>query len=143
VILDGGQRKKFTIIAFSILPDHVYLLVQKEQPAYSSRFTVVAMKQNKKPSAGAVTSAGDSYSDLMYYIKSFVFHRLRKECGFTFSPWQPRFNFRIIDSERRYENTFNYIRNNYKKHRLPFMYGHHPYIYNQQTSKTPRIIQFD
>lgn len=146
VIIDGCKRKNFSIIAFCILPDHAHLLIQKKQPfctsrlnaphtsrlsPLTSRLTVAAMVPNKKPSAGAVTRAVATYSDLLYYIKSFAFYRLRKELGLTFSPWQPRYNFRIVDSESRFENTLNYILHNYKKHHLPKRYGWYPYLFKK------------
>lgn len=40
--------------------------------------------------------------------------------------WQPRFNFRIIDNERRLANTLQYIQYNFQKHGLVDRFGRPP-----------------
>jgi len=43
--------------------------------------------------------------------------------------WQPRFNFRIVETDDRFFNTVEYIRHNYRKAGLPREYGQPPWVF--------------
>ncbi|MFH0952310.1 MAG: transposase, partial [Patescibacteria group bacterium] len=136
-IMNVCEKKKYVVVAFSILPNHIHMMIQSGIQKYTPQLSVAAVGHNHQPSAGTnVTSAGTetraggcTISDLIYSIKSYYCYQLRKMYSINYSPWQKRFNFRIVDSERRYLNTLNYIINNHKKHGLPEKYGKAPYVY--------------
>ncbi|MFH0828869.1 MAG: transposase [Candidatus Kerfeldbacteria bacterium] len=49
--------------------------------------------------------------------------------------WQPRFNFRIIDSDLRFNRTVEYIRYNFRKTELPERYGKPPWVYIDEAAR--------
>lgn len=88
----------FILFGYCILPNHIHLLVKKNEITNLSR--------------------------LMKHIKGRFW---RHVCGDRF--WQPRYNFRIVEDERRFGNTIQYIQYNYRKMELENIYGRYPFVY--------------
>ena len=102
-ILDRTAALYCELLGYAALPDHLHLLL--------------------KPSEKA------NISKVMQQIKSSTARNLRIHANFFEKFWQPRFNFRMVDSEERFQNTVAYMRTNYLKHGLPERYAKTPYLY--------------
>lgn len=92
-----------TVYVFSIMPDHLHLLLK-----VTGKITI---------------------SKVLQQIKSIFTKNLREKYNFNKPIWQKRFNSRIVDSEERLENTIDYILNNPIKAGLEKKYQEKPYIY--------------
>ena len=44
--------------------------------------------------------------------------------------WQKSFNYRILNSEKRYNNAINYVKDNWMKHNLSTKYSKHPFAHS-------------
>jgi len=154
IIHESCIMHQFILLAFCIIPDHVQIMVEPTERindgwrrAYSpqqERARRVISSQRALEKARCMGNnlqqrglssprCGEQHtvSCLMQSIKgtfSRAMHRGRI--------WQPRFYFRIVKSERQYENTFQYIRYNYQKHDLPERFGQKPYVYIYEITKT-------
>lgn len=95
------------LFGYAILPDHVHLLL--------------------KPSEKA------NVSKIMQQIKSSAARNLRLHAHFFEKFWQSRFNFRVVDSDERFQNTVAYLSSNYRKHGLTERYSGIPYLYLNNT----------
>jgi REP element-mobilizing transposase RayT len=128
IIIKAAAINKFYIYAFCILPNHVHLMIKSNPSPRQASVTAL------KPRAGTEACTWDikTILGLIHSIKSFFCQELRHKYGVRCSPWQPRFNSRIVNTDRRFENTYNYIINNYRKHRLPNKYSQRPYIFNNR-----------
>ena len=111
IIRNACRLKHFELLGYCILPDHVHLLVNNNN---------TPQRGIRIPRCGWYT-----LSDLMHSIKR-NFARQQPHSGRL---WQPRFNFRIIDSEARLYRTIEYIRYNYRKNELPEIFGQAPWVY--------------
>ena len=124
--------KGFVLLGFCILPDHFHLLAWKYNPARVGEPTLGDDNNTQPqwlfPSSQRTFSnvrGNHSVSDLMKSIKGSFSRSLDRG-----SIWQPRFNFRIIDNQKRLHNTLRYIQSNYRKHSLPEKYGQPPHVYS-------------
>jgi REP element-mobilizing transposase RayT len=125
IIREACGMHGFDLIIHAILPTHVHLLV------WHNKFTRHAgLSGLENPRCGVYM-----ISDLMKCIKGTFAHSVHRGRF-----WQPRYNFRIIDSESRLHNTFWYIHNNYLKHGLPERYRHEPYLYVAPTNLPPNQL---
>lgn len=128
IIVHACQLKRFRLYAFCIMPDHVHLLVQKvgienSRGLKSPRLDGIATPQSGL-SRPRMMNKSSTLSDLMQSIKG-NYSRTRHQGRF----WQPRFNFRIVSTEQRFQNTIQYIRDNYRKQNLPARFGVYPYMF--------------
>ncbi len=120
IIQEACQMHQFALIGHSILPDHVHLLVWPQRALEKARCD----RNNIQRGFSNPREADSSISRLMQSIKG-VFSRSIHQGRI----WQPRYNYRIIDSEERFLNTLQYIQFNYLKHGLPEKYGRAPYVH--------------
>lgn len=160
IIHESCAMHEYTSIAFCILPDHLHLLVESKSESAESWTRAMSPQQERaqralekarcleilnpqrglsSPRCGADSRCGVDHtvSCLMQSIKgtfSRAAHRGRI--------WQPRFNSRIVDSERRLENTVRYTTFNYQKHDLPGPYGKEPYVFAANLTPVPRTARF-
>jgi REP element-mobilizing transposase RayT len=102
-ILDRTAALHCDLFGYATLLDHVHLLM--------------------KPSGEA------NISKVMQQIKSSAARNLRLHANVLEKFWQPRFNFRIVNDEKRFRNTVTYLRNNHLKHGLNGEYAKPPYLY--------------
>ena len=134
-VVKACKIKHYNLVSFCILPDHLHLLAQKNVSAdYPRTLEKVRWECDDydfsyvKSSAGAqrrLSSLHDyTISNLLQSIKG-NFSREIHIGEF----WQSRFNFRIVNTEKRLSSTIKYILFNYKKHNLPRKYSKYPYIY--------------
>ncbi|MBI3597574.1 MAG: transposase [Nitrospirae bacterium] len=103
VILDRTAALHCDLFGYATLLDHVHLLI--------------------KPSEEA------NISKIMQQIKSSAARNLRLHANVLEKFWQPRFNFRIVNDEKRFRNTVAYLSNNHLKHGLNAKYARSPYLY--------------
>lgn len=127
IIINACELKRFDCIAFAILPNHVHILVIKRRRALEKARGGIVIKNNvpSTPQHG-LSSPRDvkTISHLAQSIKGNFSRKLHQG-----RVWQPWYNFRIVDSDHRFENTLNYIVHNYQKHGLNEKYGRKPYVY--------------
>lgn len=102
-ILDRTASLHCDLFGYATLLDHVHMLI--------------------KPSEEA------NISKVMQQIKSSTARNLRLNANVLEKFWQPRFNFRIVDSHQRFRNTVAYLSNNHVKHGLDGKYSKAPYLY--------------
>ncbi len=100
IITSACKEFQFILYGYCILPDHMHLLVEKSGMA--------------------------TLSILMKHIKGRFWQVYNKGSGLRL--WQPRFNFRIIESVDRFNNTVEYIQYNYIKVSLSDQYGKAPFV---------------
>ena len=129
IVIKACKKKDFILYAFGILADHVHLLVKKRDIAGRDTRAVNSLFNTTRVSAPALGGESNNISDLLYTIKSFFSYEMRKKYGLDFKFWQSRYNFRIIDNEKRLYNTIQYIKYNYQKHGLSEKYSRYPYLY--------------
>lgn len=106
IIANACRMKHFTLLGYAILPDHVHLLVRNDN--------FDQLRKGKRRF---------SLSDLMHSIKRNYSRQLNE--GYL---WQPRFNFRIIEDERRFTNTLEYMQFNFQKHNHSARFGLKPFV---------------
>ncbi len=108
VMHNACRIKGFTLLGYSFLPEHCHLLVMPaakrgfRNPRFEKQYTI---------------------SDLMHSIKRNFSRDLH---GGNF--WQPRFYFRVVQTEQYLRTIVAYMENNYRKHMLPERFGHEPYV---------------
>lgn len=124
--MNACELKRFQPVIFSILPDHLHLIVQSRarglgyqhwNPAISPPYP----QRGFKPALGKEEA---TISDLLHQIKGNISRNINRG---TF--WQRGFHSRIIDTGERFANTFKYVRWNYLKHKLPERFGQYPYLF--------------
>ncbi len=134
------RMKRFELLAYCILPNHVHLLVQKLSlgELYSAQRTLgnarcasseissvfFLFPHRRLPSRRPAPGKRYTLSDLMHSIKSTFSQHLHQG-----KFWQHRSNFRIIETDDRFYNTVNYIIYNYRKMNLPDFYGQSPFVF--------------
>ena len=131
IILEAGRIKRYCIISYQIMPDHVHILVyQKQTSATTESCARRKIKTNpEQVSAPAMGGERDKISQLMYTIKSYFIYELRKKYNIPQSIWQRRFHTRIIDNEEYLKTIARYIKYNPIKASLPSKYHKMPYQY--------------
>jgi len=140
IIIEACRLKEFDLYAFCILSDHVHLLVKKQTDATRDGCVVwrgatsSAVRAFEIGASNLTTQASvpagwtiKTISSLLHCIKSYYVKEMRQKCGINFKLWQSRYNFRIIDSDKRFINTLNYIGENYKKKGLSEKYSRYPF----------------
>lgn len=125
IIFKTCQIKRFDLLSYQIMPDHMHLLVYNHQ----AQPAVVARSQKQALPIAATESRARGYniSQFMYTVKSYTVKHLRDECGLMDSIWQKRFNTRIINTHKYLETVIYYIQNNPEKTGLPIKYRKIPY----------------
>jgi len=136
IIFNAGRLKRYDILAYQIMPDHVHLLVcQTEATAggdtrvrrsggrrfrpHTSRVSVPAMGSKTPP----------TISDLMYTIKSYFIKQIRTNHDISYSIWHTRFYTRIVSTRKYLRTVIEYIKYNPIKAGLPDKYCRPPYRY--------------
>lgn len=138
IIFNAGRMKKFDIMAYQIMPDHVHLLVWmgsagRDTRARRNRLMLPSPAQVSAPALGHRNQEKVIIiSDFMYTIKSFFIKEIRKQYGIKYSIWQKRFYTRIVDTDTYFNRVIAYIRHNPDKAGLPTRYRRGPYQYFQQ-----------
>ncbi len=103
VIFNKTKELETILYGYSIIPDHLHLLIK--------------------------TSLKANLSKVMQQVKSYYTKELRDKFAKSYKFWQPRFNFRIINTTKRLENAVYYLKNNPIKENLPSKYLEVPYLY--------------
>jgi len=141
IIFQACQLKKFILYAYCIMPDHLHALVGKNMGSFLD--TPIAPAEGcagvefydfstPNPAWASVPAMGDgdyNISQLMHTIKSYYCLAVRMQYGFNNPIWQPRFNTRIVDLEKRLCRTIEYIKNNPEKAGLHSKYRKLTYQY--------------
>jgi len=137
VIQTCCQMKGFVLFAYCILPNHVHVLLKKQDTEKSER-TLGSMRFEKNievapesylfahrrlPSRRSV-NAPPTLSDLMHSIKSTYSQHLRKG-----KFWHRRSFVRLVDNQEYFNHLINYIRLNYQKMSLGDHYGQPPFVF--------------
>ena len=139
------KKYEVTLFAFCILPNHCHLLLGLERGELISKL-MMQIKSNTaydihlwsqgKPcsvgvdgyrSQGKPCSVGEEYRPTTH-----TEHRLRCDQidQIKRGPiWQPRYNFRIINTETRLINTLEYMRKNHVKHGYGKEFSRAPFLY--------------
>jgi REP element-mobilizing transposase RayT len=137
--------KRFELLAYCILPNHVHLLVRKMQVGeindqrmlgsmrWGNEKTLVATQSHtdgvflyphrRLPSRRSLEHR-PTLSDLMHSIKS-TFSQTLKQGPF----WQHRSYVRTVEDENYLANLIEYMRFNYTKMKLPESYGKPPFVF--------------
>ncbi|MFA5070720.1 MAG: transposase [Patescibacteria group bacterium] len=149
IIIEAGRIKGFNLYAFCILPDHLHLLVKNGGRALEKArcgtegetffcfashgfYPYIRRESSSLPQRGLFpekqrglsSPRGYTISDLMQSIKGNFSRQIH-----VAELWQSRYNFRIIDNEKRLYNILQYIKYNYEKHGLPGKYSRYPHLY--------------
>lgn len=147
--------KKFDLLAYCILPNHVHLLVRKLPADENLRSAPTA--QRTLGSARCAEKTESFEAEPLPNANAFLFPRflfpyrrlpsrrslkkrptlsdLMHSIKSTFSQhlhqgrfWQHRSNFRIVETEEYLSNVIEYIRYNYRKMDLSELYGQLPFM---------------
>jgi len=119
IIFNAGQLKRFDILAYQIMPDHVHLLVYHHLRAHPS----VGALHSKMGSAGTLQFYSGSTRDarargkynvsqLMHAIKSYYCDQIRDQYGINYPILQPRFYTRIVTTRKYLSIVIEYIKYN-------------------------------
>jgi REP element-mobilizing transposase RayT len=129
--------KRYDVLAFQIMPDHVHILIHqfgtapaagcggrkinihRAQPAVVARPSITTHAQRN----------GFTISELMHGIKSYFAHQIYKRYGINYSVQQLRFYTRIVSTSKYLETVIQYIQHNPVKAELPEKYKKFPYQY--------------
>ncbi len=135
IIRTTCELKHFALLAYSIMPEHVHIVVSPVKGVGSTRNNISAAAAGrsgsyKNPRArAALPAAPYTVSDLMHGIKSYFVYALRNGSTMTVFAWQPRFNSRILNTEDYLRSAIEYVHFNPKKAGLPARYCKQPYLY--------------
>lgn len=149
VIQTCCRLKRFGLLAYCILPNHIHLLVGKTgvDEALGGTGTAQRTLERARCEKGKPDSTISLFphrrlssrrcgpnqrytlSDLMKSIKG-TFSRTLPKGKF----WQHRSNFRIVESEEYLGNVIEYIRYNYRKMNLPEKYGQPLFVFIDQSA---------
>ena len=110
VLREGMRKKKFTIHAFVIMPDHLHILIT---PDY-----LVSLEK------------------AVQLIKGGFSFRVKKELGSAIEIWQPSFTNHRISDERDFAKHIEYIIRNPERASLVADY---PYVYPKAEAKAREI----
>ncbi|MFA5052250.1 MAG: transposase [Patescibacteria group bacterium] len=143
VMLKTSDLKRYDVLAWQIMPDHVHVLVFNKRAA--SIKSTALMTDATAPAAGC--GVGDfnipraqpavvarpsrifTIPDLMHGIKSYFCDQLRIDHGIDFPFFQKRFYARIVNTDDYFRTVIEYIRHNPVKAELPKRYQTMPYQY--------------
>lgn len=132
VIFKAGKLKYFDVLGYQIMPDHLHLLTIKCQPINIPQRTLEKVRwvngnntfhpQPQSTLSSVRCISHHTVSDLLQSVKGNFSRQIHLG-----NIWQPRFNTRIVNTQKRLRNTIQYIKNNPIKVRLPQKYHHPPY----------------
>jgi len=127
IIINTGRLKRFDILVYQIMPEHVHLMVWRGAIAGAEAHDM----PRAQPSAVAIgnAAAGKTISDLMHGIKSFYCKTIRDKYRINHPIFQKRFYTRIINNQKYLETIIEYIKQNPIKAELPEKYRKLPYQY--------------
>jgi len=127
VIFKTSLIKRYDVLAYQIMPDHVHLLTYNKFRAHPA----VGALRSKMGSAGTAARARRilNISKLIHGIKSFYYSQISDQYDINFRFFQPRFYSRIVNSQEYLKNTIHYIKINLIKENLPSKYHLPPYQY--------------
>lgn len=134
IIMTTGDVKRYDVLAWQIMPDHVHLLVFYQN--LRAHLSVGARPSVFNGSAGRDTRARGvdekrSYtiSEYMCSVKSYFVHQMRQQYGIEFPFFQKRFYPRIVDTDDYLRRVIEYIRHNPTKAGLSDRFQSLPYQY--------------
>jgi len=135
VVFNAGRLKRFDILAYQIMPDHMHMLVNKILKAQASLPALVRF--NGCPHSNIQTSAPTegcargnfNISQFVHTIKSYYCDQIRDQHDINYPVFQKRFYDRIVDNQKYLEAVIYYIENNPIKEKLPAKYHQSPYQY--------------
>ncbi len=127
VIFKTCDLKRFDVLAFQTMPDHVHILVNKIATAPAAGCGVRINTPRAQPAVVARPSKKFTISDLMHGIKSYYCEMVRNELDINFPFFQKRFYTRIVDTPRYLETVIHYIQNNPTKAELSERFKKPPY----------------
>lgn len=133
-IFVSAQIKKFDVLSFQIMPDHVHMLTCKrtlEKVRSEDNFYRNAINTKRATSTESALSSVRSdnkrqhtISDFMQSLKGNFSRKLHMG-----SIWQRRFYTRIVNDRKYLEAVIHYIKNNPLKEKSPLKYHQPPYQY--------------
>jgi REP element-mobilizing transposase RayT len=134
IIRNACVMKRFHFLAYCILPNHVHLLVRKTAVTVdqTQRALEKARCEMGSHSTLATVQSGLSSPRRREYTLSQLMQSIKGNYSWQTIDgglWHPRFNFRIVETEERLNNTINYIVDNYKKMDLDDRFGKPPFVF--------------
>ena len=137
IMFNACMLKRYDIISYQIMPDHVHLLVYQNNIIKNN---IVNPSEgalySKKDSTGrdACALGGYNISQLIHTIKSFYCNQIRDKYDINYSVFQRRFYICIINTHSYLYTVIEYIQCNPIKAELSVKYQRLPYqYYNQLT----------
>lgn len=127
IIFNAGWLKKYRIISYQIMPDHVHLLVYKNTPARTlESVRSVCLINNERALSRVRDDSKKEYtiSDLIQSIKGNFSRSLPRG-----NIWQKRFYHRIVNTDEYFYTVISYIKRNPVKAGLSDKYQKMPYWY--------------
>jgi REP element-mobilizing transposase RayT len=135
IILNAGRLKRYEILAYQIMPEHVHVLVNnisertlenvrsvgdmKDLILTESTLSRVRIDKNRMRSVDSF-----NISDLLQSIKGNFSRKIHEG-----NIWQKRFYTKIVNTHKYLETVIQYIENNPIKAELPKKYQQKPYQY--------------
>ncbi len=134
IMVNAGRLKRFDILAYQIMPDHVHVLVKQNTYASAAAESrardggkCIRPQSPPRISVSAVGDAGYTISQFMYTVKSYFAKQIRVKYDIPYSILQPRFYARIVDNDGYLRTVIEYITFNPIKSELPAKYHMAPY----------------
>ncbi|HCM67960.1 MAG: hypothetical protein A2898_05790 [Candidatus Kerfeldbacteria bacterium RIFCSPLOWO2_01_FULL_48_11] len=135
IIFNAGRLKRFNILAYQIMPDHVHVLTCQQTPIIGAGDIHIPRARASASAIGKVypiaprdgCARGKNVSELIHGIKSYFATEIRQKFGINYSVLQPRFYSRTVNTDAYLYTVVEYIRFNPIKARLPKKYHHMPY----------------
>ena len=126
VIFKTSSIKKYDVLAYQIMTDHIHVLVYNKFRAHPA----VGALRSKMGSAGRAACARRfTISELMHGIKSYYCDTIRDQYNIAYPIFQKRFYARVVDNHKYLETVIQYIQQNPIKENLPQKYHQPPYQY--------------
>lgn len=135
IMINAGRLKRFDILAYQIMPDHVHILVKQNTFASVAASIHIPRTRASAPAIGGVgvsaprdgCARGENVSQFMHCVKSYFAAEIRNRFGINYSVLQPRFYTRIVDTDAYLRTVIEYIRYNPVASELPAKYHAAPY----------------
>ncbi|MBU0598405.1 transposase, partial [Patescibacteria group bacterium] len=120
IIFRTGQMKRFGILSYQIMPDHVHILTMS-----AGRDTRARGGNNPLPTRVSVPAVGgnqNTISDFIYTLKSYFYNQIRSQYNVDFPFWQKRYYTRIVNTDKYLYTVIKYIKQNPIEAELPDKY---------------------
>ena len=127
IIVKTCLMKKYDVLAWQIMPDHVHVLIynnnHQAHPAVGARH----FKMGRAGTAARARRDVYTISELMHGIKSYFCDQIRDQYNIDYPIFQKRFYVRVVNNRRYLRTVIEYIRYNSIKAELPDKYRRRPY----------------